>query len=110
MSTLMYEPKSEGMLKLESDFYPVFSLFSDELLNAKFMQLKANICDLNPAVITKCITGTEQDFIMLMDRARDFIKERFGEITDDDKMPLKNLILALLTMPWSFRNLSMKHL
>ena len=56
MSTLMYEPKSEGMLKLESDFYPVFSLFSDELLNAKFMQLKANICDLNPAVITKCIT------------------------------------------------------
>ena len=67
MSTLMYEPKSEGMLKLESDFYPVFSLFSDELLNAKFMQLKANICDLNPAVITKCITGTEQDFIMLMD-------------------------------------------
>lgn len=88
MSTLMYEPKSEGMLKLESDFYPVFSLFSDELLNAKFMQLKANICDLNPAVITKCITGTEQDFIMLMDRARDFIKERFGEMTDDDKRNL----------------------
>ena len=55
MSELRYEPKSKAPLKLESDFYPVFSLFSDEELNAKFMQLKANVCDLNPAVVTKCI-------------------------------------------------------
>ena len=86
MSELRYEPKSKAPLKLESDFYPVFSLFSDRELNAKFMQLKANICDLNPALVTKCITGTEQDFIMLMDRAKDFIRERLRGISDERKL------------------------
>ena len=65
MSKLRYEPKSKAPLRLGSDIYPVFSLYSDESRNAKFLQLKANICDLNPALITKCLTGTEQDFIML---------------------------------------------
>ena len=92
MSELRYEPKSKAPLKLESDFYPVFSLFSDRELNAKFMQLKANICDLNPALVTKCITGTEQDFIMLMDRAKDFIKERFKGISEEEgKEALRNV-------------------
>lgn len=88
MSELRYEPKSKAPLKLESDFYPVFSLFSDRELNAKFMQLKANICDLNPALVTKCITGTEQDFIMLMDRAKDFIKERLRGISEEEERKL----------------------
>ena len=88
MSELRYEPKSKAPLKLESDFYPVFSLFSDRELNAKFMQLKANICDLNPALVTKCITGTEQDFIMLMDRAKDFIRERLRGISEEEERKL----------------------
>lgn len=88
MSELRYEPKSKAPLKLESDFYPVFLLFSDRELNAKFMQLKANICDLNPALVTKCITGTEQDFIMLMDRAKDFIRERLRGISEEEERKL----------------------
>lgn len=88
MSELRFEPKSKAPLKLESDFYPVFSLFSEKKRYEKFMQLKANICDLNPALVTKCITGTEQDFIMLMDRAKDFIKMRFCEISEKETKEL----------------------
>ena len=40
MSELRYEPKSKAPLKLESDFYPVFSLFSDERLNAMKEQIQ----------------------------------------------------------------------
>ena len=46
----------------------------------KFLELKANICDLNPALVTKCITGTEQDFIMLMKRASDYIEQTFVDV------------------------------
>ncbi len=82
--SIRYEPKSKALPELKSDFYPVFSLFSDSNLNSKFIELKANVCDLNPALVTKCITGSEQDFIMLMDRAKDFIMERFKEISEEE--------------------------
>ena len=88
MSELRYEPKSNGLLKTESDIYPVFSLFKEESIRERFMLLKANVCDLNPALVTKCITGSEQDFIMLMDRARDFVRERFKGISDEDERKL----------------------
>ncbi len=88
MSKLRYEPECKAALRLTSDFYPVFSPFKDEALKEKFQLLKANICDLNPAHVTKCITGSEQDFIMLMDRARDFIRQRFKEISDEDEKTL----------------------
>ena len=88
MSDLKYEPRSSGKLRLKSDFYPVFSLFKDERLKSHFYQLKANVCDLNPALVTKCITGSEQDFIMLMDRAKAFIRERMTGIDEKDERDL----------------------
>ena len=91
MSDLNYTPKSTGPLKSKADFYPVFSPYEDCNLTQMFLQLKANICDLNPALVTKCITGTEQDFIMLMDRAKDFISQRFREISDEDKNRLLSM-------------------
>lgn len=69
MPALNYERKSGGKLLQESSIYHVESVCKDETMKALFLELKANVCDLNPALVTKCITGTEQDFIMLMKRA-----------------------------------------
>lgn len=87
MSKLNYTKKGEGKLILKSEMYSGTSLYQNPKLNQKFIQLKANVCDLNPALITKCITGTEQDFIMLMNRARDYLSG-FVEISDGEKFQL----------------------
>lgn len=59
---------------LQSEIYRLTSLYDQPMIKNKFLVLKANLVDLNPAMITKCITGTEQDFIMLMNKAKDFIR------------------------------------
>jgi len=38
---------------------------------------------LNPALVTKCITGTEQDFIMLMKKASDYIGRNFLDCNEE---------------------------
>ncbi len=88
MSELIYKPKSDGMLIQESQIYEVESAYDDRRLSKWFLQLKANICDLNPALITKCITGTEQDFIMLMKRANEYVERNFMECSKADKEKL----------------------
>ena len=88
MCRLKYEKKENVSLKLEADTYYLESIYSDEEMNQKFLQLKANVCDLNPALVTKCITGTEQDFIMLMDRAADYVKSRFLDLLEEQKQQL----------------------
>lgn len=91
MSILTYQPKAVKELVNTSEVYPFFSLYKDEGLRARFLQLKANVCDLNPAVVAKCITGTEADFIMLMDRAKAFVKDRFCGISEEDEMHLLDM-------------------
>ena len=88
MSKLSYEPKASSKLIQHSEFYPVFSPYKENSLSEKFLQVKANICDLNPALVAKCITGTEQDFILLMNRARDFIRDRFPIISGEEEKKL----------------------
>lgn len=88
MKRLKYQSKSTQDLLLESKVYQLDSLYSDNVMNKMFLQLKANVCDLNPALITKCITGTEQDFIMLMNRAEGFVAERFRSISKKKKEQL----------------------
>ena len=85
---LKYEKKAKGKLQLESKIYKFPSIYQDEERNRMFLQLKANICDLNPALITKCVTGTEQDFLMLMNRAKDFVITHYPVISDDEKKVL----------------------
>lgn len=70
---LNYKPASDGRLKDESAIYHVDSDYQVEDLSKLFLSLKANVCDLNPALVTKCITGTEQDFLMIMNRASDYL-------------------------------------
>ena len=82
MSRLNYQKKGKGKLKLISDRYEGSSLYQNPELNQIFLQMKANVCDLNPALIKKCINGTEQDFIMLMNRAKDYLS-RFTTLTTD---------------------------
>ena len=88
MGKLHYEKNSKAVLKLESDIYEIESIYADSNMNQKFLQLKANVCDLNPALVTKCITGTEQDFIMLMNRASDYVELRFASLREDEKKQL----------------------
>ena len=88
MGNLCYEKNEKAVLKLESDVYETDSIYSDPEMNQKFLQLKANVCDLNPAFVTKCITGTEQDFIMLMNRASDYVELRFPSLDEADKKQL----------------------
>lgn len=85
---LKYEKKSKGELQLESKIYSFPSIYQDKERNGKFLQLKANVCDLNPALITKCVTGTEQDFLMLMNRAKDFVLTHYPDMSEDEKKTL----------------------
>lgn len=63
---------------LKSELYYISSLYEHPQIKNDFINLKANIVDLNPAMITKCIQGTEQDFIMLMNKAKEFISLNCG--------------------------------
>lgn len=81
MSKLKYE-KRKAELCLDVNIYSVQSMYDYEPLKDKFTNLRANVIDLNTALVTKCIQGTEQDFIMLMNKAKDFIIS--SKLTDAD--------------------------
>ncbi len=72
-----YMKKADVRSARESRIYHVDSIYEGDEINQRFLQLKANICDINPAFVKKCITGTEQDFIMLMEKAQDYIRQHF---------------------------------
>ena len=80
-SKLTYEKNFDGdfsgesyeKLYLKADMYKVSSLYNHPQIRDLFIDLKANVVDLNPALVTKCIQGTEQDFKMLMDKAKEFL-------------------------------------
>lgn len=73
MSLLCYEPIEIDELHEETDIYSVQSMYEHPALHDLFISLRANLVDLNPAMITKCIQGTEQDFLMLMNKAKEFL-------------------------------------
>ena len=88
MSVLDYEKKSDGKLLQESRLYHVESVYDRDDVRDLFLALKANVCDLNPALITKCITGTEQDFLMLMKRASDYIDRNYQSCSEEIRKQL----------------------
>lgn len=85
---LNYTKKAKEDLQLESYVYTFPSIYRNHDRNKMFLQLKANVCDLNPALITKCVTGTEQDFLMLMNRAKEFVVTHFSSIEESEKRTL----------------------
>ncbi|MCR5339258.1 MAG: Flp pilus assembly complex ATPase component TadA [Lachnospiraceae bacterium] len=74
-----YVPKAVKEPVRTSRIYSLESVYKDPELSQPFLQLKANICDLNPAFIKKCITGAEQDFVMLMKKAKEFVLGHYPE-------------------------------
>lgn len=91
MQKLKYQKKADGSLILEPSLYKVSSVFKESELTDMFLKLKTNVCDLNPALVTKCITGTEQDFIMLMNRAKEFIEFNYPRAGPDEKKKLLDM-------------------
>lgn len=91
MQKLDYKKKALGAPVLESGIYRSDSLFKKNELIDMFLKLKANVCDLNPALVTKCITGTEQDFIMLMNRAKEFIEFNYQRAGPEVKKQLLDM-------------------
>lgn len=59
---------------LQTKKYNVTSMYVQKEIKDIFLKLKANIVDLDTASITKCIQGTEQDFIQLMKKAELFLE------------------------------------
>ena len=67
--------KKEQVKKdIPSRVYKSSDFFGSEHVKKSFLKLKTNVCDLNPALVAKCVIGTEQDFIGFMNRAQDYIK------------------------------------
>lgn len=91
MQKLQYQKKTDGSLIQEPSLYKVSSIFKENELSDMFLKLKANVCDLNPALVTKCITGTEQDFIMLMNRAKEFVEFSYPRAGPDVKRKLLDM-------------------
>lgn len=91
MQKLQYQKKTDGSLIQEPSLYKVSSIFKENELTDMFLKLKANVCDLNPALVTKCITGTEQDFIMLMNRAKEFVEFNYPRAGPDVKRKLLDM-------------------
>ena len=89
---LEYEPASDGRLIDQSAIYHVESKYSVPKLQDIFLELKANVCDLNPALVAKCITGTEQDFIMLMNRAKDYMDRNFPNCLEETRKCLLEML------------------
>lgn len=67
------------------EIYRIPSYWQDPERMQKFLRLKANVCALNPALVKKCVTGTEQDFLLLMGRARDFLRAGMTEILPEEE-------------------------
>ena len=65
--------------------YNLDTPYEDEGLLTVFKDLKLNIVDLNTSFITKCITGVEADFLLLMERAEEFLTKRYPSLDGEYK-------------------------
>ena len=86
---LDYKKGKQRQLNNESSIYQIADYY--EGLKDAFIKVKVNVCDLNPAQITKCITGTEQDYFRLMEQSRDYIDANLGELSKDDEEKLLDM-------------------
>ena len=59
---LDYKKEKVGK-EIESRVYESADFFRNDSIRKSFLRLKTNVCDLNPALVAKCVVGTEQDFI-----------------------------------------------
>ena len=75
---------------LESEIYELSSMYENKDLKKDFTILRSRVVDLNKASVINCITGNDQDFTMLMDKARDALRS-FSTLTDVQQMMIMDL-------------------
>ena len=90
---MQFEKKALQPGTRESRIYPVKNAYQSPDLMKQFQLLKANVCDLNPALVAKCIMGTEQDYIMLLNRANDFITSSMADCPQETKKRLLDMFV-----------------
>ena len=78
------------------ELYYVQSMYSHSSFKEAFLRLRASVADINESLVTKCIQGTEQDFIMLMNKAKDFlnanpVKDKNGNSSEAGNVVLLDL-------------------
>jgi pilus assembly protein CpaF len=70
---LEYDKSKDTVLRDWIGTYTVTSMYFLPDFKDKFVDLRSNLVDLNDALIKKCIVGTEQDFLMLMQKAKEYL-------------------------------------
>ena len=70
---LEYDKSKDTVLRDSIGTYTVTSMYFLPDFKDKFVDLRSNLVDLNDALIKKCIVGTEQDFLMLMQKAKEYL-------------------------------------
>lgn len=70
---LEYDKSKDTVLRDWIGTYTVTSMYFLPDFRDKFVDLRSNLVDLNDALIKKCIVGTEQDFLMLMQKAKEYL-------------------------------------
>lgn len=70
---LEYDKSKNTVLRDSIGTYTVTSMYFLPDFKDKFVDLRSNLVDLNDALIKKCIVGTEQDFLMLMQKAKEYL-------------------------------------
>jgi len=70
---LEYDKSKDTELRNTIGTYTVTSMYFMPDFRDKFIDLRSNLVDLNGALIKKCIVGTEQDFLMLMQKAKEYL-------------------------------------
>lgn len=74
MSRLNYVIKGGKPLINTAEVYQVKSIYDNASLKDAFARLRAHFITMDGSGITKSITGTEQDFINLMGKAKEFLR------------------------------------
>lgn len=59
--------------------------YEDGELTNIFRELKTSVADLNKSFVTKCITGVEADFLLLMQRASEWLEKHYGWLDETAK-------------------------
>ena len=81
MAKLIYEPKSKCEKSYEETYltplyFETASFYNNKGIMNEFLKLKTNLVDFDHPRILRIVTGTEQDFIMLLNRAEARLKEQ----------------------------------
>ena len=86
MSRLYFEKKGRPPDRGE-ELYKCDTPYEDKRFRELFLELKSRLIDLGSAAVAKAITGTQADFVLLMDRASDYIRSHF-DVTEEEKKSL----------------------